>query len=107
MWITEVHMYCCAVMLISTKYKFVPYFQASYGRLEIEREKRRGTLLVVRHCGSFVVLLIHMEGCTGNPRMDFPLQLLHTLQLYACMKEVIVSLSATLVEEMRNPVENF
>lgn len=89
------------------QYKFVPYFQASYGRLEIEREKRGGTLLVVRHCGSFVVLLIHMEGRTGNPRMDFPLQLLHTLQLYACMKEVIVSLSATLVEEMRNPVENF
>ena len=90
------------------QYKFVPFFQASYERLEIEREKRRGTLLVVRHCGIFfVVLLTHMEGRSGNPRMDFPLQLLHTLQLYACMKEVIVSLSATLVEEMRNPVENF
>ena len=67
------HMYCCTVMLFSMKYKFVPYFQTSYGRLEIEREEGRGTLLVVRHCGSFVALLTHMEGRIGNLRMVFPL----------------------------------
>lgn len=38
-----------------------------------DREERRGTLLLVRHCGSFVALLTHMEGRIGNLRMVFPL----------------------------------